>query len=548
MQEFPPPANTSGASRRSFLKRSATAISAAAVGTFATGGNTRAAEPSPVAPVETAVLPRTIHPYPNKVTWGVGTVNLGRHVILTVGGAADPNVVEMMKETWRQFTFGAVMLEVTQDVTRSGSQFALAPAGRSFNLSPSREPKSTYALTVNAAGAAASAVDATGVRHAWFTLLQLLQADDSANGGLGFTLAHVEIQDWPALQFRGLHLCVFPETTPLMIEKAIRLAAFFKFTHVVVEFWGMLRLEALNELAWPEAWSKEQAGGLIKIARGMGLEIVPMFNGWGHATGSRIRHGRHVVLDQNPRLAPLFEPDGWTWCLTNPGALDIIRRVCDELIELAGPGQFFHMGCDEAYSHATCDRCRQTDRVRLFADHINNLAGHLEKRGRRAIMWGDPLLERAKWSSDYRANGTPALPTHETIDRISRRIVIADWQYNISKGDIATLAHFRSHGFETLGCPWNVLGNIRTQAKAITANASLGLLMTTWHHLAQSIPTLAYVAAATWSENQAALNMRQISSDLSLTTTATLLRKLVPAGGKFESAGWNSFEMPVHVF
>ncbi|MDP3069969.1 MAG: glycoside hydrolase family 20 zincin-like fold domain-containing protein [Opitutaceae bacterium] len=548
MHESTQPANPTGASRRAFLKTSATAISAAAVGQLATGVNTRAAEPAPVAPTAAPVLPRTVHPYPNKVTWGAGTFSLGRRVTLTVGSDVNPDVIEMMKETWRQFTLGAVTLEVTRDVRQSGSQFALAPANQSFNEPPKREPKATYALSVDASGAAATATDATGVRHAWFTLLQLLQAENSVNGGLGFTLAHVEIQDWPALQFRGLHLCVFPETTPLMIEKAIRLAAFFKFTHVVLEFWGMLRLEALKELAWPQAWNKEQAGGLVKIARGMGLEVVPMFNGWGHATGSRIRHGRHVVLDQNPQLAALFEPDGWTWCLTNPRAQAIIRSVCNELIEFAGPGKFFHMGCDEAYSHATCDRCRQTDRVQLFADHINQLAGHLEKRGRRAIMWGDPLLERAKWSSDYRANGTPSLPTHETIGRISRRIVIADWQYNIPKGDIATLAHFRKHGFETLGCSWNVLGNIRTQAKAITANTSLGLLMTTWHHLAQSIPTLAFVAAAAWSENQAALDMKQASNDLSLTATATLLRKLVPAGGKFESAGWNSFEMPVHVF
>lgn len=546
------PPNTTGTSRRAFLRTSTTVISATAVGTLDIGRGARAAEggdtanptPAPGAAPETSqvVPPRTIHPYPNEVAWGRDLLRFGHHATLTLGRDANQAVVGLLSDTWRQFTLGAVTLEVTRDVTLSDSQFALAPAGQGPIQSPGRKPTATYALKVDASGAAARATDPEAARHAWFTLLQLLQVDSSANGGLVFTLPHVEIQDWPALKFRGLHLCVFPETTPLMIEKAIRLAAFLKFTHVVLEFWGMLRLEALRELSWADAWSKDQAQRLVTLARGMGLEVIPMFNCWGHAAASRITHGRHVVLDQSPRLAPLFEPDGWTWCLTNPRAQNMLRRVCDELIEFAGPGQLFHMGCDEAYSHATCDRCRQTDHVQLFADHINNLAAHLEKRGRRAIMWGDALLERAKWPRPFVANGTPTLPTHEALDRISRRIVIADWHYDIMKGGLPTLAHFRAHGFEAFACPWNSQPNIRTLAKAAADNNS-GLLMTTWNRLAHSIQQLAWVANCAWSEDHIALGMNQCEGQLMRAATATYLRKLVPAGGHYGRAGWVPFEI-----
>ncbi|MCX7008519.1 MAG: family 20 glycosylhydrolase [Kiritimatiellaeota bacterium] len=365
-----------------------------------------------------------------------------------------------------------------------------------------------------------------------------------AAGALEFVVPQVEIQDWPALKFRGLHLCIFHETTPLMIEKALRLAALLKFSHVVLEFWGMLRLDALKELSWPEAWSKAEARRLVGIARSMGMEIIPMFNCWGHATACRIKYGRHVVLDQNPLLAPLFEPDGWTWCLTNPRTQALLRSVCDELCEFAGPGQYFHIGCDEAYSHATCDRCRPTDHVKLFADHVNSLAAHLEQRGRRAIMWGDPLLERGKWPAGFSANGSPDLPTHLALNTLSKKILIADWHYDVTKGDVPTLKHFREHSFETLACPWNSLANIRTLTKAAAANQS-GLLMTTWHHLVQSIPALPYAAACAWSQEQAALGLRQTEGSLSRAATATLLRKLVPAGGRFEHAGWNAFEQPL---
>lgn len=518
-------------SRRQFLQASAAVFSATAFSRIA-----HAADKT-----ETGLLPRSIHPYPNKVAWGAGTLSLSKRVTLAVGRDCDAGVVEMMKDLWKRFTFGAVELAITRDAALKVGEFALA-GGRP----PQREANATYSLTVNASGAGASATDATGLRHAWFTMLQLLDADDAAGGGLAFAVPHVEIQDWPVMKFRGLHLCIFRETPLHMIERAIRLAAFFKFTHVVLEFWGMLKLDALKELSWPEAWSKTQAGKLVAIARDMGMEVIPMFNSWGHATACRIKHGRHVVLDQNPRLAPLFEPDGWTWCLTNPRTLDLLRRVHDELMEFAGPGQYFHIGCDEAYSHATCDRCRQTDRVQLFSDHINNLAAHIEKRGRRALMWGDPLLERAKWPSGFAANGSPTLPTHLAIDRISRKIIINDWHYDV-KGEIPTLAHFREHGFETIACPWNSPANIRALAKAAVANNSAGLLMTTWHHLVQSIPTLHFTAACVWSKDQAALSLRQAEGSLSRAATASILRKLVPADGKFDRAGWNTFELPAEV-
>ncbi len=481
--------------------------------------------------------PRTMHPYPNKVTWGAGSLKLGRRARLAVARDCEAGVVALLKETWRQFTFGAVELEVTQDAALKAGQFVLGTA-----RPPELETQATYALRVAAEGVAVTAVDNASLRYAWFTLLQLLQPSDAA-GALEFSVPHVEIQDWPALKFRGLHLCIFHETTPLMIEKALRLAAFLKFNHVVLEFWGMLRLDALKELSWPDAWSKRDARKLLDAARGMGLEIIPMFNCWGHATACRIKHGRHVVLDQNPQLAPLFEPDGWTWCLTNPRTQALLRKVCDELCEFAGPGQYFHIGCDEAYSHATCDRCRPGDRVKLFTDHVNVLAEYLEQRNRRAIMWGDPLLERGKWPAGFEANGTPDLPTHQAFARLSRKIVIADWHYGVTQGDVPTLKFFREQGFETLACPWNSPANIRTLAKAAAANQG-GLLMTTWHHLAQSIPTLPYAAACAWSQDQAALGMRQMEGSLSRAATAALLRKLAPAGGRFERAGWNPFEQP----
>lgn len=511
---------------------------ATVAGTGILAADQAAATGQPAAVATAARPPRTVHPYPNQVSWGAGRLRLAGRVTVQTSKRTERALVDLMADYWKRFTLGDVELDVVHREELGPWQFIVGTAAP-----PKLRTGATYALEVGPAGIGADARDAIAMRHAWYTLLQLLEAQSDGDGKLAFVVPEVKVQDWPAIGFRGLHLCVFYESTPLALEKAIRLAAFFKFSHVVLEFWGMLRLETRKELSWPQAWTKSQAGRLVDLARSLGLEVIPMFNCWGHASASRVKYGRHVVLDQNPRLAPWFEPDGWTWCLSNPQTRSLLCAVCDELIEWAGPGRYFHIGCDEAYSHATCEFCRQADPVALFAEHVNHLASHLRQRNRRAIMWGDALLEQGKWPAGFSATSSPKIPTHRAVARLSRDIVIADWHYGVTQGDVPTLAYFRRLGFETLACPWNTAGNIRTLAKAAAANGS-GFLLTTWHHLAQSIPLLAWAANCAWSVNQAALALPQCGEPLRTTATAACLRRLVPAEGHFHRAGWNPFEQP----
>ncbi len=515
--------------------------------------------------------PRELHPLPKSVQWHDGLLILRERTTLAVSPAFESAILALFRQTWGQFTHNSLALEIRTNPSLRDHQFSITSVSATGATLPSLRPRlpektpaSATALTgeqappvhilhVSGDGIAASATGTAAARHAWFTLLQLLQPSRHAGE---YSLPHVEIHDWPDIGFRGLHLCVFPETTELALEKAIRLAALLKFTHLTIEFWGMLKFDALRELSWPHAWDKQRASRLFDIARGFGLEIIPMFNGWGHAPASRVAMGRHVVLDQNPALAPLFEPDGWTWCVSNPESQKILRAVYDELIELAGPGRYFIIGCDEAYSHATCDSCRRHDPVELFTGHINSLAKFVQSRGRRPIMWGDALLERARWPVPYEANACPVLSTHESLPHLSRDIVIADWHYGVTTGEIATLAHFREQGFDVLGCPW---GMSRANS-LLTANAAIkqsgGFLSTTWNSIEECIPQLIITATHAWNAGNlpATVTPERLSIPecgwphnlgwpLARTVSASLLRKLIPAGGDYHRAGWTRCEL-----
>lgn len=486
--------------------------------------------------------PRLVIPPPAEAAWGDGMLVLSgcAELVLFADHAAELG-------TWMTALAERYSLKVTVSVRPAGQGlgWCLVPAGGA--VEPAALADGTgYALTVSAAGIACRCGGVDALHHSWLTLMQLIQQLDEG-GRVAVAVPFCTIADRPRLAYRMIHLCIFPEMPKDQVRLMVRLIGLLKYSHVVLEFWGTLALETLPELSWPEdwRWSKGEAQELMAMARSFGLEVVPMFNAMGHAAASRIRWGRHVVLDQNPGLAALFEPDGWTWCVSNPRTQDILRGVFDELMVLAGPGAWLHIGCDEAHSFATCDRCRAQDRTALFADHINGLAGHLRGAGRRAIMWGDALLEGGQWPG-LTALSHAWLGTHLAIDRLDRSIAIADWHYEITTGPVASLAHFRRHGFDVLAAPWYDHRNISTLARAADQAGALGMMHTTWHRLPQRMEAISNAAMAMWeADPEAAPGRYEKDYAAQLAFLAAHARRLGPTGGSYRTAGWLASEVPV---
>jgi hypothetical protein len=112
MSDSIPPATATATSRRGFLKSSATVISATAIGTFDLRRNAHAAEradaPKSAAAADGSrrssqgIAPRTIHPYPNKVSWGRDSLSFNQHATLTLGREVGGAMVDLLKETWRK--------------------------------------------------------------------------------------------------------------------------------------------------------------------------------------------------------------------------------------------------------------------------------------------------------------------------------------------------------------------------------------------------------------------------------------------------------------
>ena len=260
----------------------------------------------------------------------------GAKITGTVNGLTADQA-ERVKALWRRFSCDASELTLLP----GAKPFTFAAGEASADLSEN----DAYALSVTESGIAVTGRDAPSLMKGMETLVQLICPAELAEGEESLFLSAAEVRDAPSIGFRAIHFCVFPDSDPTAIEKAIHLAGFLGMTHVILEFWGTFRYRCRPELAWPgHSRTAEEWKPMIDLIRSYGMEPIPMVNHFGHASQARGRFGRHVMLDQNLRLSLLFEPDGWTWCLSNPDTYRLLAEMRAEQLEFCGGSKYFHLG------------------------------------------------------------------------------------------------------------------------------------------------------------------------------------------------------------
>ena len=391
-----------------------------------------------------------------------------------------------------------------------------------------------YALRITEEGFALTGKTEKDLIHAFFTLADRIRTEETDDGA-ALCIDCGELRESAKIGTRMVHFCVFPETELWELTRFVRLAAALKYTHLVVEFWGMLRYECLKEMGWPSAYTKDELRPILEEAKTLGLSLIPMLNHWGHATASRVMHGKHVVLDQNPTLQTYFDDDGWCWSIESQKTRALLRKARNELCELFGEGEFFHIGCDEAYNF---DLTKKENRDRIVS-YLNEVSDELCAMGRRAIMWGDMLLAP---DESFQPHLYTLSPNKEASDdllaRISKKILIADWQYEPRKAPVETAFVFTRAGFDCMLCPWD-RGLEQTMACTRTAKdtALFGLLHTTWHTLSKGIPYVTLAAKACFEDIEGT-NLTSLR-----TSTAALLRKISPANSDYKRSGFAKYQV-----
>ena len=410
-----------------------------------------------------------------------------------------------VKNLWKSFCFTECELSVCE-----GKNLC-------FTLGDTALPElcadKEFAVRADEKGASVVGRDYGSLMRGFFSLLMKIEEENGI-----FFIRPFESESNYIIKNRMIHICVFPENDLYFIKKLVRLAGLCQYTHIVIEFWGMLRYDCLKELSWPFAFSKEQAREIIREAREFGMEPIPMFNQLGHATASRVIYGKHVVLDQNPKLRRLFTPDGWAWNIKSEEVRTLLKNVRRELYEVFGEGEYMHIGCDEAYFYTGCDEARKS-----LPDFLKNLTDDVVKEGRRPMLWMDMLLERSIYPNCY----TTCAPedTEKMIGALNPK---------------TTLKHLNTTGFDVVGAPRHRKENYTAHVNTISQNNMFGIMITTWHTLKEHMPSILGCAKKcgastfTWSEFS---GLRE--------ETATLLRRVSFEGNGYADAGWSKEQIEI---
>ncbi|MBE6612372.1 MAG: hypothetical protein E7632_07760 [Ruminococcaceae bacterium] len=441
----------------------------------------------------------------------------------------------VLSEILNNYTYGLPwkILRDHEDYTITAGDFSAVPLD-----------ENEFALNITPGGVYIAGTSYNALMRGFVTFLEKIFCYDKLlyKAKCGTVFGH------PEIGVRSVHLCVWPdkETSLTLIDKAIRLAAMSRYTHVILEFWGTIKLDALPALAWPFAYTKGQIRELVAVARALGLEVIPMLQHLGHAAMARQgASGKHVVLDQAPELEYLYLPEfyGWVWDYRKPVVRELLTKLRDELCDLCGPGSYFLLGCDEAD-----DLGKGEDALEIAAElceYLNSVQADLASKGRRAIMWGDMLLSQSELAKNsrgaeeaYAANSSPEF-AEAMRNGLDRGIIIADWQYEITSEPWQSAAIFARYGFDILCCTWSKMANYGTALTSMRDNHALGFMKTTWNTLRRELPHLAFAGDVMYNGGGGLCYDVYAKTCSRVTST---LRRIKPCND-YTDAGW----LPVQI-
>ena len=481
----------------------------------------------------------TIYPAPSEIRYKDGKFVFGKQMELRRSPEFDDKgKIDMLCELWNSFTGTVGELNVIEDKALPPYTFVLGATNKMIN----EILENDYCLSVFSDGAVIRANDNVGLHFGYYTLLQMINLRCLKDGQEYISIDCVEIKDKAVIKFRALHICMRRGFSLLALKQQVRMAGLMKFTHITIEFEASLKYDALPELSWPDGFSKDEIKLILEDARNMGMEIIPMVNHLGHAGGGNLVLGGHAVLDQNPKLAPLFEHNGWNFCISNPETKELLRKMRNEMIELCGEGSYFHIGLDEAWGFGNCDLCSEVPKEKLFADFVNEVSAELEAQGRRTMMWADMLLNKKQFntvcSNDMStlamsernhlvSNATDEVPTHKAVDLINKDVIMIDWQYYHREGDLRTTQHLMGKSYDTITATWYLPDNIKHICEETDKLNAYGYMSTIWGTITSYPELIPFSAEAAWY-GRGATKIDSYRLETRFLDIATLQRKLLP--------------------
>ncbi len=337
-----------------------------------------------------------------------------RSAVFSLNDAADGRCIRLrgiagLARILAEFA-GAGKTAVALELRKNG---AVASGGRArparlAQAIAGRGPEA-YALEISPNGVLVDANGPAGAFYAGQTLQQLAQP---APRGVAWPCG--TIHDWPAMPSRSLMLdcrqwaAAGTHIRPAFVKSVIdRMSECKLNTLVYYDEFSSVRLDSCPELAAPGAMSKTELRALIEHARSHCVEIVPVFNCFGHWSPVMRRH--HLDLSEAGH--------GTNFCPGNPRVKQFFEKILPELCALF-PARRFSPGCDEVEMLGACPACRKLGAEASWARHVNMVCRILKRLGKQPFIW-----------TDYFHSAPAGSPRWSALDMLDPEIELAYWFY-----------------------------------------------------------------------------------------------------------------------
>jgi hexosaminidase len=461
---------------------------------------------------------RSLHllPAPKTVQLGQGIFVVGpaTRILLDARHAAEDRIAaEMLAEEIREQSGKKVPVETVGAFPQGGSAIVLGRLGdpimrtalQAAGVQPQEQLGSQgYVVVAGAARILVAGNTPQGLFYGVQTLRQLLRPE-----GKGLACPSVTLQDWPSMEWRGVHDDISRGPIPTIdyLKKQVRTLAGYKVNLVSLYMEHVFDFEGQPLVAPKEAaLTPEKIRELVAYAQKYYVTILPEQQGFGHL---------HHVLKYEHYAAVAETPHGHVLTPTKDASYDIIRNFYNELAPLF-PGPFFHVGGDETFELGigqTKERAAEVGLGRVYLEHLQKVHEIMQPHHKRLLFWGDIAMKYP-----------------ELLGILPKDMVAVPWEYSARAEFETLLKPFHDAGLATMVAPgvnnWSVIWpdletayvNIRNFVRDGQKYNSIGVLNTTWNDDGEALyemtwPALVFGATAGWQPGESSIEEFKASYD-----------------------------------
>ena len=260
----------------------------------------------------------------------------------------------------------------------------------------------------------------------------------------GNSIPEIHIDDKPDVPMRGFHMGLPRADRIDFVKRLFKYVLLpLGYNHVIVEFNGAMKFDRHPEIGkkWVEAhklWQegkqsriqhgdmgadgtlleKEQVRDILSVLEDFGIEVIPEVQSFGHVQYLTYAHPEiaeeppktEEEVDEREQDAMPVNFCAHAYCPSREDSMRYIKDIIDEIVEVARPKRYVHIGHDEIYQVGTCPVCAAKGKAQVYVDHIMELYNYMKDMGLRIMIWSDMLHETTTPYSKETSKARDMLP------------------------------------------------------------------------------------------------------------------------------------------